>query len=187
MEMVTEEFREFVMERVRGLALARFTGIEDWRVPIPKVFKPRNSFFLDWLDAARSRLVEIEAWSVADAKREAEKSYKEELLQYNTEMAYKNGLRKRYEGLLREAKQWIPPTRGHIKLKHSMIERIKDKIDMECIKPKRPSCLTGVEYKQREVEKAKKDINEYGKYWQNEKDIAKEGTEWLRALRVSLK
>ena len=150
--------------------------------PIPKEFQP-SDWRLRELEKFKQKLAEIQSWDEERAEQEAEKAYQKDVEDRNKIIARELQIRQRYEKMLAQVHAWIPPTPSHRKLKKFMIDELKESIRLDCEGvPDEPQRLSGIEYKQQQIEEVQKNIELH----KREIKRVQEAIGWLRTLLKSL-
>lgn len=154
---------------------------------IPDEFRA-NSYYIEQLEKARANVARIKKWDDAEAGRYAQYAYDHERCRYEESLLNMTALRERYEAMLEKAKSWTPPTPEHQKIKEFMIQQLEESIDFDC-NTDNPIILvlpTGAAFKEEALRAARQKVSYYTKCCKEDKEQAKERTEWIKALRQSL-
>lgn len=182
------EFKEFALTCARAFGACVSLRDEPLDNPIPEEFEPS--------DYHRKQLVEAEAemrrlltMTEADYARAAQADYDNAVDSYNERIARRQVEAERYTAMLKQAEAWEPPTPEHDELRKFMIQQLTESINFDCReswdKPPEP---VGTETWRRDaIAKVAKNIEYHTEQHAKEVKRAKDRTEWVRALRESLK
>ena len=181
-------FQEFVMECARGMG-ACITLRDDPRGEIPESFLP-SDFYLKSASDAKANLNNVLAMSEEDCSRAAHDAWVKSRFDREQYIQKKIELRKKYNAMLDRVCAWIPPTADHLDFKKFMIDQIRISIDSDCNeKHYMPDIIlkTGDEWKRAEVSELREKIRYSLDMHAKEVRRAEERTQWIQALRKSLK
>jgi len=155
--------------------------------PIPEEFKP-SDWHVKELEKARSRMRELEGFSMSQAAAMARSDYESEVKRREESDRKRATLRRQYEAMLTEVRRWSPPTPDHRELREFMEKQIVQSIDFDCgrIYDGPPPLFTGPEWLADQRKKVEWNIAYHTKEHAAEVARCKSRTEWLRALRESL-
>lgn len=97
-------------------------------------------------------------------------------------------MKDRYETMLAEVEEWMPPTPDHAELKKFMRQQLEESIKFDCGSmeywPKPPPL--GEEWRKAKIEKAEHDIEYHDAEYAKDVERSRQRTDWVRALRNSL-
>jgi hypothetical protein len=188
---ITDEmpFNEFAMICARGMGALIMMRDEPFDAPIPERFEPSNYHSVKQVEA-EAAIAKLTSLSVEEAENEAQRVYGQEEEQHRQTIEKKNTARSRYERMLAKVQSWTPPTPDHEEFKRFMIDQITGSIDFDCdnsyyIK-NAPKRLSGEQWKEEAINKARKDFSYHGKQHREEIERTEERNKWLKALRESL-
>ena len=182
-------FDEFVWTCARGMGALIMMRDAPHGAPIPERFEP-SSYSQDRISEAKVTLNSLEAMSegqtnaAAITEFETAKEYRE------TSISKNNALRLKYEEMLHHVMHWVPPTSDHMGLKEFMVEQINSSIKFDCnnsyYEDQKITLLTGSEWRDAAVMKAKKDLAYHESDHKKEVERTEDRNDWLSALRRSL-
>jgi len=140
------------------------------------------------LEEAQSRLAILDATSEDGATREAKEAYEIALQKYYASLEHEQKVRDTYDHMLEEVQNWQPPTSDHAELKKFMIDQITESIEFDCgHPPTKPILKTPQEWLTAQKESVTWDIDYHTKEHKKETVRCKKRTEWVQALKKSLK
>lgn len=184
-------FEDFTLNCARAFgALVSLRDEPD--AEIPDEFKV-DEFYVKKFEKAEEELEKAKQMTDEDFAAEAEETFaerKELLLRMIEE---KKEIRKRYENMLEQVKQWVPPTEDHIELKNFMMSQLEDSIQADGSTDYYEKelaelrCETVEEAKSRLMEDRIWDFNRSKEQLEKAEYAAKDRTEWVSQLRKSLK
>ena len=97
--------------------------------------------------------------------------------------------RKRYEYMLRDVHNWIPPTKEHENIKKEAIRQLNDSIDSDCCEDyiKEPTMYDAKSYRKDMIETLVERIARAYSDYSDQLKAHKNRIEWMKALQDSLK
>lgn len=183
-------FEEFVLGCSRA-----FGALVDMRdapsdAEIPDKIEP-STYHDEKLVEVKKELEKFKSMSLEEATVEAQKKFEEEVSD-TEESITKNALTiSRYKEMLDKVKSWNPPTREHTNFKKFMIEQLDSSISFDDMgdyyKKHYPVLLSAEEYITSNVKDCLRDISYHTKERDQEIQRCKERTDWIVALKNSLK
>jgi hypothetical protein len=183
-------FDKFAMNCARAFGALITLRDEPGDAPIPDRFEP-SDYHAKAIRKAEERLLELDGISVEDAGLAAQVDHETALESCRKTIAENDQLRARYEGMLKQVDAWQPPTPDHEELKKFMREQITRSIDFDCSNEyylrNMPAKLTAMEWRSKQVEAARRDIAYHSKEHAEEVGRAASRTDWVKALRESLR
>lgn len=183
-------FKEFAMQCARAFGALISMRDEPGNAPIPDRFEP-SEYHAKEIKAAEARLLELDRMSVEDAEIAAQTAYDADTKRVKGIMADNDSLRAKYNAMLKEIAAWSAPTPDHEGLKTFMREQVEQSIDFDCSNEYYlrhvPQRLTGMAWRSEQVEKARRDIAYHSKEHAEEVGRAASRTNWVKALRESLR
>ena len=156
---------------------------------IPDEFLP-SDYYLVAAQKARNELAALNAMSSAELERAAFSAWADDEIYRLTALKDKQDLRIAYESMLEEARAWTPPTPDHVGLRDFMCSQIKDSIEFDCNSKYYSTPvpqLNGSDWAAKRRANLEHDIQYYEQEHEKEVLRAAQRTEWVRALRNSLK
>jgi hypothetical protein len=173
-------FKDFVLKCARA-----FGATNDMR----DEFKANTSYHDCTLERAKKELVRLKAMSIEEAEAGAMEEYKAMVAEEKRSIKDEAERRDKYNAMLKQVKDWEPPSGDHDGLKKFMITQITESIEFNCpVNRGREEVikLSGKDWLKKEIDKQLWDIKYSEKAIQEENERARGNTEWVRALRVSL-
>lgn len=93
----------------------------------------------------------------------------------------------KYNAILKQVQDWLPPTPDHQGLKEFMVEQIQSSLEFDCISDKyAPKALGFDEWKEMERSSALRDVDYHTREWEAEKRRVAGRNKWLEQLRESV-
>lgn len=183
-------FEKFVLGCARAFGALVTMRDDPADAPIPERFEPYD-YHAKAIKEAEATLRELDGMPLDEAERRANADYAE-ALKRNREMIQRNDdLRAKYTAMLKQVNEWQAPTPDHEGLKKFMREQIEQSIDFDCSNEyylrNAPTKLTAMEWRSKQVEKARRDIAYHSKEHAEEVGRAAGRTDWVKALRESLR
>lgn len=158
---------------------------------IPDEFKVAE-YHVERFEKAKEELEKAKQMTDEDFAAEAEKTFAREKESLLRTIEEKKAIRKRYENMLEEVKQWVPPTSDHVALKNFMISQLEDSIKYDAPtgfyekKLAELTLETVEEAKSRLMDDCIWELNFSKERLEQAGDAAKYRTEWVSQLRKSL-
>lgn len=181
------KFSEFAMRCARGMGACVIMRDEPLDAPIPEKFEP-STYHDDRLRELREELGYLDGLSQQERMMECTAEHITKRRDHDRYMHSMTEQRERYEAMLREVREWEPPTDDHVGLKEFMASQLTDSIKWDCstehitepvelsvadwFAAKRDSVLESIEYHEEERSK--------------ERNRAEERSAWITELRQSL-
>lgn len=189
----TEAVKDGISFNTFALTCARAMGaLIDMRdapssASIPEKFEP-SDYHSKELEETQKRLVELQNMSEEERTNAADAEYEHSLASHRAYISEKIELRVKYESMLAQVNDWLPPTEEHIGFKGFMQKQLRDSIDFDCDVSfyTEPKLLSGPEWHEKELTSAMHDINYHTKKYAEEVDRVASRTEWVSQLRKSL-
>lgn len=158
--------------------------------PIPDK-APVDNFFREGYEMACRRYYlfarDKEAWR-ADRERKYNDYLKDIEESYKKEVDDITELKARYQKILDDVENWVPPTKEHEQLKDFAIKQLKKSIDSDCFVPRPFSPSSLEEYT--DIALQERGLLESCSYWKDEyeryEEARKKRDEWVRQLKESL-
>lgn len=184
------DFHAYIMGCARAFGALVTMRDEPGDAPIPEAFEP-SDYHAKAIVEAEKRLDELDRMSLEMAALAAQGDYAEAVRHNNEAIARNDQLRARYTAMLTHVGAWKPPTPDHEELKKFMREQIESSLEFDCSNTyyltHGPVKLTAMEWRSAEVQKARKDIAYHSKEHAAEVGLAHTRTDWVKALRESLR
>lgn len=180
-------FRDFAMCCARAFGANILMRDEPFDSPI-KEYEP-SSYEKKRVEEAKAHLYDVERMTVDDARRLQTERNEKLTAELRLSMERKHVEQERYETMLRQVQEWKPPTADHEGLKKFMIEQLTESIRHDCYDPSEYYKLdtrSPLEYLRGEIERARQDVLDAEKSWQEELRRTRERNKWNRSLAASL-
>jgi hypothetical protein len=182
-------FEQFVMQCARAMGALIMMRDEPLDAEIPERFEP-SDYHVKKLEELRKEQAVVANMGTEDTNIQAKKEYEKECDQRKNTILEHKGLQVKYEAMLREVNNWVPPSSDYNKFKSFMIDQLTRSIKFDCnteyYTNNLPVELTGVNWWIKEKTRIDKDILYHEK--ENAKEIERtEGrNQWIKQLRDSL-
>lgn len=178
---------EFLMQCARAFGATVSMRDEPFNKEIPK-FEPSDYH----LKAIKKSVEELEKYvnmSIEEAEKAVAQSHEAAVTSFHMRWNEKKELKSRYEKVLKEVKEWIPPTEDHIELKKYAINQLNESIKFDCSTDymKMPEKSNAQEWLYTMIEGANKDIAYHQKEWEAEVERTNGRNKWVNELKNSLK
>lgn len=182
-------FEQFALGCARAFGALSPMRDDPAGTPIPDEFKP-TPFYADNLASAVQAL--SAAKRMTDEEATAQSAAAWQLAEDNRLKTIKDmtELRGRYEQMVAQVNAWTPPTTDHSELKVFMLDQLTKSIEFDCdvsYYQEPAKKMTGPEYKAAIIEAARKGVERYAEMVSEEEARAKSCTDWVKALKTSLK
>ena len=165
---------------------------ESSSTPIPESFKPSN-YHLEKKHAAEQKLRKFKSFKKEDWEKLAKKTFEEEFARNQKYIDEAKTLLTKYKNMLEKVRAWSPPTEEHQNLKRFMIEQIESSIKFDCDVEYWTRQLNSVvldkwqHFKGEQIALVIENIAYHEKEYEKEVERARKNSEWVNALRESLK
>lgn len=181
-------FPEFALNCARAFGALIHMRDSASDAEIPDEIKP-SEYHKIAIDDALIKLNEAKEMTLETAKMKAEIEWAEAIKSQARYKEKKLELLYKYKSMLHKVEMWQPPTPDHIEMKVFMIEQIQSSVDFDCtIYPHDEIKLKSAEeFRQENIAKCAKSLGYHVKEWQEEVKRCKGRTEWIRALKASLR
>ena len=180
-------FQEYAMGCARAFGACITMRDEPSGTPIPDKFEP-SDYHAKALAGLRERLEELKAMTPDQAEIEAGKAYDTAETVRLTRMQELAELRQKYDGMLKKAQAWTPPTLEHKEFKRFMCGQIEQSINFDCDTSyyETPTDRkTGPQWLHFGLMECARQIAYHEKEHAAEVERAEKRTGWLLALRQS--
>lgn len=183
-------FEDFTMNCARAFG-ALVSLRDEPNAEIPDEF-PVDEYYVRRFKETSEELEKAQKMTDKDFALEAEKHYSEEYKFLTEAIEEKLSIRKRYENMLEQVKEWNPPTKEHFELKKFMIDQLEESIRFDAStdyyeKTRSELTLeTPEESKARILEDCEWRFNNAKEQLEKSEAAARERTEWIVELRRSL-
>jgi hypothetical protein len=179
------DFKEFALHCARA-----FNACASMRDdPLDKeisTFNPSN-YYKEWLEEAKESLKEFKNFDSSDFNRFANEKFRIEFLEYEQNIKKCLSLKDKYNDMLRQVRDWDPPTIHHYELKSFMIEQIEQSIIHDCYYSQdAPKLLSAEEWANNELREILHDIEYYTEEYEEETERINKNNKWITQLKNSL-
>lgn len=179
-----QTFEEFVLSCARAFG-ALITLRDTPEAPIPDKFEP-SSYYEGALEKDIQEIADNANRTDEQWEAMAEAEHQHAVASWEADEKTRQERGKRYMDMLDQVQAWIPPTPDHQSLKNFMAEQINDSIRYDCTGSDRPRKMDASEFAQMHTDFANRSYERHQKSLAEERERAKERTEWVRALKASL-
>lgn len=156
---------------------------------IPDEFKP-SEYHLEQLMQASLELKKYMAMRSSEAATAAKVLFETECRDRENVIRKRKELKRKYEVLLAQAKDYEAPTPDHVEYKNFMISQLEKSIEADCdlgyYKRTEPVLKTGEEYRKLMVDMALNSIKRHSEGYQKEIENCARRTAWVKAMKKSL-
>lgn len=143
-----------------------------------------SNYHIEEIEDISKEIEDILKWDQDRINEYNREIYIKEIEDYNERLLDKLELKHRYEMVLSEVYDWVPPTKDHVGLKKFMIEQLKSSIDFDCgYKIDKPIMR---DYYSKKIKDLTWKISYHTDEHQKEIERTKQRNEWNRALKASL-
>lgn len=178
------DFRTFALRCARAFG-ATIMQRDDPSDDPPK-HRERSDFYDKHLVEARARLARLEAMTVEAADIEAQGEYQQALAHRKERIAENTERRNRYNAMLAEVVEWIPPTSEHVALKTFMIDQLTDSRKFDDFEPPVPKRRLASQWLREEIAQTRANIARYIDEAAKEDERVGNANAWIDALYDSL-
>lgn len=159
--------------------------------PIPNEFKP-SDYHKRKFSAANQRLKKLKVMSVEDCAKKAKADHRKSVKYHQDAIKTDADLMAKYEAMLAEVENYIPPSEDHVEFKKFMRDQIVSSIEFDCMGDyhenaiKELRLLSGSKWRIAEIAKCRTAIAYHTKEQEKENKRAAGRTQWVRQLRESI-
>lgn len=182
-------FEQFAMDCARAFGATISMRDEPAGTPIPDEFKP-SEYHKDAINSAKAELALLQKMSHADIEKSAADEHEKAEAHRLQRLSEVRALRVKYESMLAQAVDWVPPSVDHEEMKSFMIQQITSSIDFDTCEDyylTPSSRQTGQQWHARRIRVITDNIAYHAKSHAEEMERCAKRTEWVRKLRESLK
>lgn len=182
-----QSFPDFVLSCARAFGALITMRDEPADAEIPDEFKP-SDYHTKEIEKAEVNLARVSAWSDEEAEADARANYDEaQRVRREYERTCQQRV-ERYGAMLDAVEGWHPPTPEHVGLRDFMVEQLTTSIKHDSAGTwNLPTWRSGAEHRAERIEKYRKDIAYHQAEHAKEVERAASRTNWVRALRDSLR
>jgi len=180
-------FRQYAMDCARAFGALITMRDEPASAEIPEKFEPSN-YHIEKITKAENELKELRAVDDSEAGKRARLEFEQELESHQKYINDKSELKDKYLAMLKQVRNWQPPTGEHVEYKNFMIQQIEQSIDFDCSTThlSKPTLKSGRVWLNGKIERALKDLEYHKEGNRKEIERAEGRTEWVNTLRNSL-
>ncbi len=186
-------FNDFAMTCARAFGACITLRDESLNPDIPEM-QP-NDYYLKALEEAKKELSQLAEMSDLEAQCIIDEEYLSEKTCFEEIIKEKIKLRKNYERILNQAKDWCPPTDDHIDLKSFMLQQLHDSIENDCssidlyqkeLLELSVSTKDAGKWRKEKYAKLTQDLEYYEKEYAEEVERTNKRNSWVNAIKASL-
>jgi len=184
-------FKQFALTCARAFGACIEMRDDPFDAPIPDKFEP-SDYDVKALKKAEDELRLYSKMSPEYAQTLATEDYRKEVARLKKALKDVKEIIRKYQDMLDQVREWVPPTAEHIGMKDFMIEQIESSIKFDGMEDYYEKALvelkplSGKQWVTNRIEDAIRDIKYHSKELEEEKRRAEERTSWIKALRESL-
>jgi hypothetical protein len=156
--------------------------------PLPEKIEP-SSYHLDCLVEERKELALLMEMTDEQIQVRIDEEHDKNLQNNQERIKECDVLREKYETMLKQVREWVPPTPDHIGLQNTMKNQIRESISHDCdtdYYEKRDIKCGPKNWRKVHIQATKRVIEYHEKGHEAEVLQARTQTRWIRQLRVSL-
>lgn len=181
-------FEQYALQCARAFGALVDMRDEPSDAEIPNSFEP-DDYNAKRLEEAKKRLHFFRTLSSEECEAMAKQEHQEELARQIKRLEENKALMASYHAMLEQAKAWTPPSSDHVNLKEFMVSQIEESIRFDdrseyCEPLPRQS---GEQWLADQIKAAEWSVSYHEKAHKEEVDRCKKRSEWVKALRTSLK
>lgn len=182
----TTTLPEFIMRCARAFGALIEMRDDPLDATIPNEFKV-SSHHSDRAKESRDRLNELTSMTSGQVAAACNKDNDKQLEYWQKRKEERAQLKSRYTRLLKMVRTWKPPTPDHVEMKNFMVSQITDSIKFDCYTVKKPKKATPKKWLEDQIKNENWSLNYHNEHYAKEEAQVKERSEWVKALRESLK
>jgi hypothetical protein len=183
------EFKEYALQCARAFGACILMRDDPADTPIPDEFPADVAYHDKALIDAKALLFDLERMSDKERISGCDSFNIQAQREYIEQARKELEIRERYQAMLNQVREWVPPTHDHDKFKEFMIEQLVSSIDYDCThysKKGAPTDITVDYWYNKQLESVKWSIEYHEKERLAEISRAKSRTDWVQALKKSL-
>ncbi len=184
-------FKRFLMDCAKAFGACITMRDDPMDKPIPEEFEV-DDYHIKALERAKEELSKYSLMSLDEAEQKALSEYCNSKKEYEEKLKENKELLHKYQTMLNQANEWIPPTSEHVGIKEFMIDQIKGSIEFDCMGDyykkalKEIKKLSGFEWRGQRIDMTIRDIIYHAEKYEEEKARVKSRNEWIKTLRKSV-
>lgn len=180
--------RDFALQCVRGMGVCVTMRDDPHDAEIPERFEPETSYHDEHIATAKNILEKTPGLTVKKCDVFAQADFDAEMERYLKYVKDKADAKVNYLNMIAKVEAW-KPHEDVIGLKNFMLEQLRRSLDFDCndryeLKP--PIRLTAEQWRQKQLEKASRDLAYHEKERAAEIHRVEDRNRYLDALRASL-
>lgn len=179
-------FERFALNCARAFGALINMRDDSLDAEIPDEIKPSDHHVKALAEAEKEKKI-LENIHDSQIEKAAIKYNKTNQKEYERRLAENKDLFSKYQIMLKQVENWTPPTDNHDNLKKFMIEQIMQSVKFDCYDQTMPTKLTPNKWYKEKLKKCSDDIKYHTEELKKEQDRCKNKTDWIRALKTSLK
>lgn len=178
--------RDFALLCARNFGALVTMRDEPFTAPIPERLEPRP-YYATKARQYRQRLSELERMSPGEAQRQCQQAHSLAMASWRRRTTDDARQRVRYQAMLQQVHDWLPPTPDHDGLDRFMREQLQQSEDFDCGHSEPvPRLQRWPEWLQHEMLSAAEMAAHYTTLHHEEVARVEQRNNWLQALRASL-
>lgn len=179
-------FEEFVLGCARAFGVCITMRDDPADKEIPEEFKP-EPYHKESISKAEAELFVLQTLVKDHLIEEYEKEYQADLDRYKEYVDDNINQQRKYKEMLARVEKWQPPSDDHVELKKFMIRQIQTSIAHDDYLPDPPRRQDPKEWYAKKLETQRKALSYRKEAYEKQVELCKSRTEWVQALRRSLK
>ena len=182
-------FEEFVWKCARAFG-ANIMMRDDPQDAKIKQYEP-DSYHMDRIKEARSRLAELETMTIKQAEVLCKTEFSAAMVRWNEARDRMAALATKYNTMIGLVSAWVPPTKDHNGLKEFMLKQLADSLEWDCHsdeyqEKQRPVLKPAGQWISKKIEETKRDITYHTTHYEAEVKSTNERNAWNNALHASV-
>jgi hypothetical protein len=180
-------FEEYIWRCARAFGAFILQRDDSLEGKAPTTFEC-SPYHRDALDKAQRHLETVLSMPAEEADRRAVAAYEKHIERKRQGLAEYDELHAKYVAVRDRVVAWEPPSPEHEGLKRFMLEQI-DVCDDGRPSPyctEEPKRLTGTEWLEQEITRARRDVNYHAEYWEKEQRATAQRNRWVTQLAASV-
>jgi hypothetical protein len=180
--------RDFAMECVRGMGVCISMRDDPHDKPIPERFEPEASYHDEHIATARNVLDKTPGLTPQECDVLAQADFEAEMESHIKYANNRQQAKANYQNMIAKVEAW-KPHEDVVGLKDFMLQQLRESIKFDCsdsYRPEPPIRLTGEQWRQKQLERASRDLAYHEKKRAAEIRRVEDRNRYLVALRESL-
>jgi len=181
-------FKEFIMKCARAVGACIEMRDDPMDKPIPEKFEP-STYHLENIERYRRQLNQVQLMTDAEIESLEEHDRLKEIESIKQSELDRADLKLKYEDMLEQVKEWIPPSPDHENFKKFMLDQITESIEHDCDTSYRwpaPQKKSVDQWRADRIKDLERDIAYHTK--ENDEELKRyiEKNRWIQQLRQSI-